>query len=72
MRGRAEATPIDQRRPDDNEETYKNRIGIFHQHEKAFDKFKNMEKGFVEIDADRDVETIHDEVIKTFEERGLI
>jgi len=31
-----------------------------------------MEKGFVEIDADRDVETIHDEVIKTFEERGLI
>ncbi len=72
LRGRAEKTPVEKRRADDNEETYKKRIATFHQHEKAFDRFKEMHNGFVEIDADRDVDTIHEDVLNTFKNRGLL
>ena len=72
LRGRAERTPVEKRRADDNEETYKKRIATFHEHEKAFDRFKDMDKGFVEIDADRDVDSIQEDMVKTFKERGLL
>ena len=68
LRGRAEATPPDKRRADDNEETYKKRIATFHEHEESFSRFKDVGeelggKKYVGIDADRDVEEIHKEVI---------